>query len=182
MLNRSSIQSLQREVKVGDGRDRPLRNFTATTRRCREQICLFRAAKAFSLIELVIVVVILGALAAIALPNYNKAKEHALGKEAIANLKIIAAAERIIRLETGNYAACNCSTAVNCAAVTGCNSLLSLDLSTNNWAYSVTLDGGSGGFYAQADRQGAGGYFNCAYRIQANTASGEPFVQVAPCP
>ena len=164
MPNRAPIQPLRRHINVGDGRGSPLRNLTA---------------KGFNLLELLIVVVIIGILASIALPNYTKSKEHALGKEAVANLKIIAAAERIAKLETGSYQSCVCSTAAECSGVTGCNSVLSLDLSANNWAYTISLDAGSGGFYADADRQGSGGYYNCVWRLQANTVSGEPFIQSA---
>jgi general secretion pathway protein G len=48
---------------------------------------------AFTLLEFLVVIIIIGILAALALPNFGKAKEHALGKEAIANLKLMAAAE-----------------------------------------------------------------------------------------
>ena len=164
MPNRAPIQPSSGDKNIGDGRSRPFSNLTA---------------KGFNLLELLLVVVIIGVLASIALPNYTKSKEHALGKEAVANLKVIAAAERIAKLETGSFQACVCSSAAECNGAGGCNSVLSMDLSANNWSNTVTLDAGSGGFYADAARQGSGGYYDCVYRLQANSTTGEPFVQSA---
>lgn len=127
--------------------------------------------RSFSMLELLLVVTILSIVAAIALPNYTKAREHALGREAIANLKIIAAAERIIKLETGNYEAC--------VSTANCNSDLNLDLSGNNWTYTVGLF--SGGFEAFADRI-SGPYASCIYRLASTFANGEPVVAGGTCP
>lgn len=125
-------------------------------------------ARGYNLLELLLVVIIISVLASIALPNYTKAKEHALGREAIANLKIIAAAERIVKLETTSYQAC--------ATTSACNNALSLDLSSNNWAYSVGIIGGGADFHANAARQGSGGYYDCLYGVYSAT---DPAVESA---
>jgi len=63
----------------------------------------YKKDKGFTLVELLIVVVIVGILAALGLPQFTKAREHAMGKEAIVNLKLIAAAEKIYRMEASAY-------------------------------------------------------------------------------
>ena len=82
--------------------------------------------------ELIVVVVITGILAALALPQYNKSKEHSLGLEAQANLKLIAAAEKVYRMERNTY--------IPEANIAGINYDLKLSMpssSSRNWDYSV---------------------------------------------
>ena len=88
--------------------------------------------KAFSLLELIIVIIIVGVLATLGFVNYGSVKERTLDKEAQANLKLIRAAERIYRMEYGFYA-----NAGNAATV---NSILKLAIPTGtpNWNYAVT--------------------------------------------
>lgn len=64
---------------------------------------LYKKAEGFTVLELVIVVVIIGILAAIALPSYFGMKEREHDKDASANLKLIMAAQRIYRMERGGY-------------------------------------------------------------------------------
>ncbi|MDO9573326.1 MAG: prepilin-type N-terminal cleavage/methylation domain-containing protein [Candidatus Omnitrophota bacterium] len=87
----------------------------------------------FTLLELIIVVVIVGILAAISLPKFGVTKERALDKEAKANLALIQAAEKIYRMETGIYYPNDGST----ANVTGINTNLrvSLPTSASSWWY-----------------------------------------------
>jgi len=61
------------------------------------------AAAAFSLMELMVVVIIVGILATIAIVQFSGPKEQSLEKEAKANLKLIAAAQKIYRMEVGSY-------------------------------------------------------------------------------
>lgn len=101
--------------------------------------------------------VIIAILAIVAVPNYTKAKEKALGKEALANLKIIAAAEKIYRVEETAYVECICTDSNNCERTSptplGCNYLLKLDLNPENWEYSVN-DAGGGVWQCCANRVG----------------------------
>jgi type II secretory pathway pseudopilin PulG len=77
-------------------------------------------------------------LAAIGTSSYSKSKNKALSREAIANLRLIAAAERIYKMEsnTGVYVAC--------ANATACNTELKLNLNATNWGYEVVDVSGSG--------------------------------------
>jgi len=59
--------------------------------------------KSFTLTELLIVVVIIGVLAALALPGFGVTKERVLDREAKATLSLLQAAEKIYRMEEGGY-------------------------------------------------------------------------------
>ena len=60
--------------------------------------------KAFTLVELLVVVLIIGILAAIAVPYYQEAVEKSIMQEAIINLKAIAKANDVFYLQNGRYA------------------------------------------------------------------------------
>ncbi len=86
--------------------------------------------RAFSTMELIAVLVIIGILSAIALPQFRAARENALEREAQSVLKLIQAAEKIYGVEMTHYWAYS--------TTTGINSGLKLDIPlNNNWAYSV---------------------------------------------
>jgi general secretion pathway protein G len=91
------------------------------------------SAKAFSLLELMVVLIIVGILATIAIVQFSGPKESALEKEAKANLKLIAAAEKIYRMESGTY--------ISLADEAAINQYLRLMLphptTGKNWDYSV---------------------------------------------
>lgn len=57
----------------------------------------------FTLIELLVVVLIIGILAAIALPKYELAVEKSRASEALANIKSLAAAQRLYFMSNGVY-------------------------------------------------------------------------------
>ena len=62
-----------------------------------------RKAKAFTIIELIIVVTLIGVMAAFAIPNYTKAIAKAYRKDATVNLQAIYAAQKIYFNANGNY-------------------------------------------------------------------------------
>lgn len=62
-----------------------------------------KECRGFTLLEMLIVVVIIAVLAALALPNYFGMKEREYDRDAGANLKLIMAAQKIYRMETGVY-------------------------------------------------------------------------------
>lgn len=119
--------------------------------------------RAFTLVELILVVSMVIILAVIGTSSSNKAKNKAISKEAISNLKLIAAAERIYKMEsdTGVYTACSCNSTATCNNVTtGCNQLLKLNLNPTNWSYTVTLAAGAA--TATATNASIGTYYLCS--------------------
>ncbi|MCX5705551.1 MAG: prepilin-type N-terminal cleavage/methylation domain-containing protein [Candidatus Omnitrophica bacterium] len=85
----------------------------------------------FTLIELLIVIVIILILAAIFTPMMSKVKVKSLDKEAISSLKLIAAAEKIYRMEQGFYVPGANEVALNP------NLKLLLPTADPNWEYKV---------------------------------------------
>jgi type IV pilus assembly protein PilA len=62
--------------------------------------------RGFTLIEVLIVVIILGILATISIPNFTNMVERARKSEALTNLSAIVTGQRAYHLEHGNYIAC----------------------------------------------------------------------------
>lgn len=105
--------------------------------------------RSFTLIELIIVVVIIGILSTFAMPAFRTTQERALDREAIANLKLIQAAQRIHRMERGFYYPVPLILDTN---VTNINDNLKLFLNERHWDYAVWNTG-----CARATRLGPGG-------------------------
>lgn len=122
--------------------------------------------KAFTLMEMIIVIVIIGILATLSVTHYGGHREKTYDREAQANLQLIIAAERIRQMEVGSYYAS--------ATIANLNTNLSLMLSTDAsriWDYLATA-GGASACCAQATRNG---YDNRNWRMritEANPVSG----------
>lgn len=119
----------------------------------------------FSLLELIVVIIVIAVLATLAIPNFNKVRERTLDQEAVANLKLISAAEKVYRLEVSVYLACADANVVN--------STLKLAIpsgSTRNWDYKV--DGGGAFFTAKARRNGADSRRWCISESADNPTAG----------
>ena len=100
--------------------------------------------KGFTLLELIIVIIVIGVLASLALPGFGKARESALEKEAQANLRLISAAEKIYHMEYNAY-----FTGTDLVVI---NNNLKLSLPAQNWSYAITSAAPGTAFTAQATR------------------------------
>jgi len=92
--------------------------------------------KSFTLIELIVVIIIIGILAALALPGFGVTKERALDKEAKANLTFVQEAERFYKMESDSYYPASESTSV----ISDINTNLKISLPTGgvlSWIYTV---------------------------------------------
>lgn len=87
-------------------------------------------ARAYTLTEVLMVVILLMILASITVPFYHKTVKTARDREASSMLRLIREAERIYRLENGAY--------LVCANTSACNTGLNLNLPTQTWSYSVS--------------------------------------------
>jgi len=94
--------------------------------------------KAFTLMELLVVVIIIGILSSLMFPGYQRAKERAIDRQARTILPMIRAAEREYCAETGHYYPPTGSPDVT--SVANINSNLKLDITDDGtWnSYCVT--------------------------------------------
>ena len=92
----------------------------------------------YTLVEILVVIVIVGTLAALAWPNYARIKEKSLNQEAKASLALIRAAEKIYRMEQGFYYPYHTTESV----ASNINSFLKLSLPESaNVNWSISLNG-----------------------------------------
>jgi len=128
--------------------------------------------KAVTLMELVVVIIVIGILATVAVSHHASTKELVLDKEGISNLKLLRAAEIAFKLEMGSYYPSTGSV----SDISMINQNLAFMLATGanrSWNYMVKSTGCS-----QATRNGSNGRI---MYLEINDADGEPNIGGA-CP
>jgi len=88
-----------------------------------------------TLLEILAILIIIGILAAIALPNFAPVREKVLDKEASASLKLIQAAQKIYKMETGFYFPYSDTESNQNTINTNLKILLPTDDATRKWTY-----------------------------------------------
>ncbi len=124
---------------------------------------------ALTLIEVLVVVIIIGVLSTVTyiqLGGFKAFIEHGYSREAQANLKLIAAAEKIYRREVGMYYPYGGPV----STIDDINSVLKIALppTSGNWDYAITATTTPASFRIVADRKGLGGFYDCQYTITDN--------------
>lgn len=105
-----------------------------------------QSLKAFTIIELIMVVVIVGMMALFAIPNYNKSVAKTYEKTAKNNLLIMFSAQKIKKINGTNYQ--------TCASTAACNTALDLSIIANGIDYTCQTTGGGTptGYYCYGNR------------------------------
>lgn len=99
-----------------------------------------KSGAGFTLIELMIVIAIIGILAAIAVPNFNRARAQAKKKSCVANMKTIEGAVELYQMENGTQSQLDIATLTGkgyLKAAPKCPSDPTKD-------YKITIGGGGG--------------------------------------
>lgn len=100
--------------------------------------------RGFTLVELLIVLVIIGILASVAVPNYTRMVERAKAEQAVTYLKVIRTGEKIYYASNVSYTAC--------ANIGEIKSRLGAEVTDEHYLFSVTSNP-STSFLATAKRK-----------------------------
>lgn len=103
----------------------------------------------FTLIELIVVVIVIGILATMAIPQYLKATERALSAKAKNNLGLIAQAEKLYRAENDTYVGAGSAAELSTNGLQNYVELNDIN-GDSKWTYVVTGDAST--FTATATR------------------------------
>ena len=114
--------------------------------------------KGFSLLEILVVVIIVGILASIALPNFGKAVEKAKVRDAQGALNMIYQAQRMYKLDQGSYGTVVLPGQPGEPGTLVVGQYLPNPNPNPNWSFSASSGGTT--FTATATRVGGGSDYN----------------------
>lgn len=134
--------------------------------------------QALSLTELLAVIIVVGILAAIALPNFAPMRESVLDRESNASLKLIQAAQKIYKLETGSYFRIDLVTESNIATINQNLRIMLPVVAASKWNYRCTYSDGGTKSCADATRTAVGGGNNRQWHLKID----ETDQSSGPCP
>ncbi len=107
--------------------------------------------KAFTIVELIVVVIVMGAIAGFAIPNYTRSVENAHYQDAVLQLKAIHSAQQIYKARSGQYWPTDGSTHY----AYDMNNDLNLNLIEDGITFTCASSDPATGFSCQAERDGA---------------------------
>lgn len=125
--------------------------------------------KSYTLIEILVVMVVIGILASLGLPNYGKLKEKALDREAKATLALMRAAQKIYKMENSSYYPEAAPTSTEDPVLINEKLRLSLPTVITKWRYGVDNDSGEGTVMATRTE----GSFIRVWSLDSSAASDE---------
>ncbi len=109
-----------------------------------------RDGRGFTVAELIVVVIIMGAIAGFAIPNYTRSVENAHYQDAVLQLKAIHSAQQIYKVRSGQYWPTDGSTHY----VSDINNDLNLNVIEDGVTYACASSDPAVGFSCQAQRDG----------------------------
>ncbi len=107
--------------------------------------------KAFTIIEILVSLVVIGILSTLAVTQYGSYRERILDREAAASLKLMQQAQRVYQLENIAYYPIGSASQSNIASI---NNNLKLFLNEQYWDYITYSGGASGAGTSTATRSG----------------------------
>lgn len=129
---------------------------------------MIRTRNAFTFMELLVVVILVGIVAAFAIPSYGRARERVDEREALDNLWMIISAMEIYRVRHEGYPT------VDSPEVTGINTTLNLGIIEHNMDYSCDR--------ARADRYRCDAVSPYGWEIRVEQNRDAPRCRRADCP
>jgi prepilin-type N-terminal cleavage/methylation domain-containing protein len=119
----------------------------------KRKILITKDRRAFTLIEIVVTIAIIGAITGFALVNYNKAVESGYCQDAQNQLKMIQAAEKLYDSNNDSYWPPDAAD----HDLANINLSLTLGIVANEITYSCTGIGGGTGYSCSAERKNSSG-------------------------